>query len=417
MNVKKRVLLVAPQPYFESRGTPLNVRAMVETLAYSGQYHVDLLVFPFGTDTEIENVCIERSCKVPFINRVPIGPSFQKLFLDFGLFSSALSLSRKHKYDIFHGIEEGAYIAGWLAKREKKPFICDMDSCMETQLRESSIFGTTIASKLFAIMERRAIAESSAVLTVCTALSDKVSAASPGTYICQIEDFPTEGSEEGTPEIIDSLRREFAVSTDEKLLVYTGNFERYQGIDLLLQSFTRVVSQIPVRLMLVGGGQAGSALFESYRTKATELGIESSVTFCGNRPLTEMGSFMALADALVSPRIEGENTPLKLYSYMASGKPVIATDIYSHTQVLDENSAFLAKANIESFSQALYEAINDSEISRSIQLKRADKAKQLVEENYSRASFERRLLNLYGSLFDDVALNGLSGGSGRVIVS
>ena len=44
-----------------------------------------------------------------------------------------------------------------------------------------------------------------------------------------------------------------------------------------------------------------------------------------------MPAFVALADMLLSPRSKGTHTPLKLYSYLRSGKPILATDILAHT--------------------------------------------------------------------------------------
>ena len=44
---------------------------------------------------------------------------------------------------------------------------------------------------------------------------------------------------------------------------------------------------------------------------------------------------------LVSPRIRGTNTPLKIYSYLRSGKPIVATDLLTHTQVLSPEVARL----------------------------------------------------------------------------
>ena len=46
-------------------------------------------------------------------------------------------------------------------------------------------------------------------------------------------------------------------------------------------------------------------------------------------------------DILVSPRIRGTNTPLKIYSYLRSGKPIVATDLLTHTQVLSPDVARL----------------------------------------------------------------------------
>ena len=56
---------------------------------------------------------------------------------------------------------------------------------------------------------------------------------------------------------------------------------------------------------------------------------------------------------LVSPRIAGTNTPLKLYAYLKTGKPIVATDLPTHTQVLTSQTALLAPPDPRAFGQAL----------------------------------------------------------------
>jgi len=77
---------------------------------------------------------------------------------------------------------------------------------------------------------------------------------------------------------------------------------------------------------------------------------------------------------------------------MASGRPLVATDIYSHTQVLSEDSAFLALPEAQDFSEKLLLALREDSSSR------VSCAASLVNEKYSREAFNRRVLELYGKL-------------------
>ena len=102
---------------------------------------------------------------------------------------------------------------------------------------------------------------------------------------------------------------------------------------------------------------------------------------------------MELAHTLVSPRSQGENTPLKIYSYMNSGRPVVATKKKTHTQVLDDSLAFLADPDPEKFSEAMYEALFDSRLSK----QKAAAAQRVVEEFYSYPVFQKKLLDAYAA--------------------
>jgi len=389
----RSVLLIAPQPFFASRGTPINVRAMASALCEMG-YQVDLLVYPQGEAVALPGLTIHRCWNVPGVCSVPVGPSWRKIVLDFSLCLAVLRLATTKSYLVIHGVEEGGFIAGVLSRICRVPYIYDMDSCILTQLKASGFFSWPLLLRLIGGLERYFIRNADAVLTVCRDLSDKVLAVSGQTPIHEIEDFPPQSSAAVNPSLVAKVGAEFGLVIT-KNLVYTGNFEKYQGLDLLLKAFAMLVAapskEAQYRLVLVGG----SAKDREYYSKiADQLGISQNTIFTGQRPEEEMGAFMQLASALASPRILGTNTPLKLYAYMASGKPIVATKILSHTQVLDDQSAILADTNPEDYARGLALALSG----RAEIAEMAARAKALVESRYSHAEFKRRLAALYDSI-------------------
>ena len=399
-----RVLLIAPQPFFLIRGTPINVRAMLESLGSAG-YEVDLLAYPIGEDISVPGVKVHRTMKLPFVNSVPIGPSLLKLPLDFLLFCSALRLVLKNKYAVIHGVEEGGILACLLSRAFRIPFVYDMDSCMSAQLKQAGFLPSSILVRAFDRIEGYCMKRASAILTVCRALSRKVEKSGCGSRVHQIEDFPYPPATLWDSAGLAKITAEFG--SEGTSIVYTGNLSTYQGIDLLLRAFVIVLKnsglldaslwqEAPLaRLLIVGGGKRDADPVLKYQKLARSLGIDHAVVFTGNRPAEEMGAFQEYADVLVSPRIDGENTPLKLYSYMASGTPIVATNIISHTQVLSSETAFLAEPAPAAFAEALELAIDKTSGRREESRQRALRAKQLVETRYSEAEFSRRLLAMY----------------------
>ena len=122
--------------FFSTRGTPINVRALAETLGKSG-YSVDLLVYPFGENLNINNVNIIRSKKVPFVKSVPVGPSLQKILLDIPYFFHVFCLIIRNNYKVIHGIEEAGLVIGLVRKLLKAKVVFDMDSHMTCLLYTS----------------------------------------------------------------------------------------------------------------------------------------------------------------------------------------------------------------------------------------------------------------------------------------
>ena len=101
--------MIAPEPFFEPRGTPFSEYHRIRALLDLG-HTVDLVTYPFGKDVEMPGLRIFRAARPPFITRVKIGPSPAKLFLDMTLTLTALNRARAGQYDAVHSHEEGAAI-------------------------------------------------------------------------------------------------------------------------------------------------------------------------------------------------------------------------------------------------------------------------------------------------------------------
>jgi len=142
------------------------------------------------------------------------------------------------------------------------------------------------------------------------------------------------------------------------------------------------------RLIVVGGAPAQ---VDAYRRKTERLGIEESAHRVGPRPSSEMAGLFAEADVLVSPRCQGDNTPMKIYSDLDSDKAVLATDLPAHTQVLNEEVATLAPPEAALFSAAMTDLVRD----RDRRTRLAARAKRLAQERYSFAVFKRRVNEIY----------------------
>jgi glycosyltransferase involved in cell wall biosynthesis len=111
-----------------------------------------------------------------------------------------------------------------------------------------------------------------------------------------------------------------------------------------------------------------------------------------------MARFFTRADILVSPRVKGVNTPMKIYSYLQSGKPVLATDLPTHTQVLDGTTALLAAPEPEAFAAAMLELVRNPALGRQL----AERAAALAGEKYSWRAYQHTALQIYQQIENDV---------------
>ena len=109
------VLFIAPQPFFQARGTPIRVRFDVQALGELG-FQVDLLTLPWGEDVALPGVTIIRTGNPFGLRDLPIGPSLWKAVYDLILLWHACRLAARQPYLVAHCIED-AGIIGLILKR------------------------------------------------------------------------------------------------------------------------------------------------------------------------------------------------------------------------------------------------------------------------------------------------------------
>jgi glycosyltransferase involved in cell wall biosynthesis len=165
------------------------------------------------------------------------------------------------------------------------------------------------------------------------------------------------------------------------VILYTGTFEAYQGLELLYQAVAHVRTAVPAARLLVAGGQPDQV--ERARRQCRAAGIEDVTIFAGERPSEEMAAYLLACDVLVSPRSRGTNTPLKIYQYLRSGKPIVATRLLTHTQVLSDETAILTGPTSREFADGIVAALQDPARAAAV----AARARELADTKYSYAAY------------------------------
>ncbi len=150
-----------------------------------------------------------------------------------------------------------------------------------------------------------------------------------------------------------------------------------------------VLARHPGSMLLMVGGEPPQ--IERLRQLAARIGVDRAVRLIGKRPVEQMPEFMAMASVLASPRLEPYVTPLKIYAYMASGRPIVATDLPTHTDVLDLNSSILAQPDPEGMAEGIIRALNEPARSARLGLR----AKQLIESEHTYEAFKSKLAEVY----------------------
>jgi len=385
-----RILMIAPQPYYEERGTLIAIELLLKALSERGD-HVDLLTMHLGEDRVFSQGKIIRIQPWPRPGTIKPGLSVGKLWCDVFLFFRAFGLVRKEKYDLIHAVEEAGFMALLLGKVFRVPYVFDVDSSMTTQIIDRFKWIAPFAAPLRwleSLPSRYAVA----VVPMCDSLAEEIRAVSK-QKIFVLNDISLPGNPDAKAENL----RELLALKDELLVMYVGNLESYQGIDLLLESFARVIeSQLSARLVIIGGR---SEDIEKYKRQADDLGIAEHVNLVGPKSVAALDQYLVQADVLVSPRIQGTNTPMKIYSYLGSGRAVVATNLPTHTQVMDESVAALAAPEAGEFGAALIKVLSDDQERERL----GRQAAILADQKYSWPAFKKQVELIFDEIEQDIA--------------
>lgn len=386
-----RVLLLAPHPFYQDRGTPIDVHLVLRVLSERPRTTVDVVTYHEGEDVDLPNVHLHRSQQLPGLDDIRPGFSMKKVVADILLFFKAWRLVRENDYDLVHAGEEAVFFAMFFRGMYDLPYAYDLDSSIAQQLVEQKP-SLVAFSAMFDWMERQAVQGSLINFPVCNALAE-LCRENGSKKTVTLHDISQLGDpDDAEPE---RLRRE--IDADGPVFLYVGNLEPYQGIDLLLASFQMAQRRDPALTLVIIGGSAED--IEHYRGRAVELGIEKNTVFLGPRPFDHLGDYLAGANVLVCPRIEGINTPMKIFPYLHSGRPVLATDLRTHNQILTDDEAFLAPANAEGFAKGMLRLAHDP----SLRERLGRNGRAFVERNHTFEAHRERLNEAYDWIEEKLA--------------
>jgi glycosyltransferase involved in cell wall biosynthesis len=182
------------------------------------------------------------------------------------------------------------------------------------------------------------------------------------------------------PQDVAACRRRIGVGLERDYIGFVGSFYRYQGLQCLLDAMAIIRRTMPsVHLLLVGDGESSLEL----KQQADRLALNSCITWAGRIPYQEVPTWIGAMTLCVAPfrGDRGETSPVKIYDYLACGKPVIASAIpsVSATFVQEAGVAFVPPDNPSALAQAVLALLNDPHR----QARMSSSGRRYVEQRFS----------------------------------
>ena len=156
-----------------------------------------------------------------------------------------------------------------------------------------------------------------------------------------------------------------------KVLLYTGSYKTMEigkGIDEVLETL-KILENKDLFFVAVGGSDKHR---EEYKKLAQQLGVEKQVLFLGRYEQKQLALFQRASEIFLMPfpdkaHYRHHMTPLKMFEYLAGGRPIIASDLPSIREVLNEhNSVFCEPGNIDDLSLVIKNVLENHKLADSI---------------------------------------------------
>ena len=385
-----RILMVIPQAFYTTRGTPLSAYHRTKELIARG-HEVDILTYAVGGEPPELSARVFRSRGPHFQRSIEAGPSRIKIWFDILLFFNLLYRLAVKRYDLIYAHEEGAFLSRIAGGVLQVPYVYDMHSSLPLQITDWKFSASHRVIDFFKWVERVSVRGARAVVAISPAVARVARAIDASVPIVTIiNHFEIEGAADADAAL--AIRARYGIAADRAVVLYTGSFVALQALDMLVEAAPRVVEQIPAALFLIIGGQ--DAEIAALQAQAEQLGVAASIIFDHTRPQNEMPAYMAASNVLVSPRVQGINPPGKLLSYLASARPVVATDTLVHNQLLNEQCAFLTPPNAAGLAVGLIKALTDHLSSATV----VEQAGHFLERFGSKSARDKAYAELFAAV-------------------
>ncbi len=171
----------------------------------------------------------------------------------------------------------------------------------------------------------------------------------------------------------EECRRQLNLPQDEKIVLYAGHLFDWKGAHVLAEA----AAYLPEAwFVFVGGTEIDVLKFKE------RFGNKENIKILGQKPHREIPLFLKAADVLVLPNSAKEaisvsyTSPLKLFEYMASRRPIIASDLPSLREILNENNATLVKSDDpEALASGIKIALGNNQLAEKISQKALEDVK------------------------------------------
>ncbi len=383
-----KLLFLLPAPFYTESGEAGHARTMIQTLKEAG-HKVDVLCYPAGSDLPLEGVRVFRA---GFRWMAEGHPALMaRCLLDAAMLGRAVLLCLASRYDAVHALQEGVFMGKLLRRLFGVGLVYDLRVRLSDKARQNAFPFMRWAARWLDHREAAAVRRAHLVLALCSSLSEWVRAEAPSTPVFQIGMAPLNPGFSPDREGALRLRHEGALG-GRPVLLCLDLFGRCDGADLFVKA-ARIASRThPEAVFIAAAGDGGQLRHLKKIAQRLDLG-DGFQGWISPTP-SALPAWLTLADVLVSPRVSGRIPPVELISLMQTGKPLVATRLPPHADLLDESCALLTSPQPDDLAAGMVRALEEPLLMNAL----GREAQARVASGCNLASFRHKVRMAYQEL-------------------
>ena len=392
MSKSLRIAMLVPCPFPANHGTPGAIRELCAALGERG-HKVEIVTYPLWDESiPVDGLVIHRVAVLGSNRKITVGPSWQRLGFDALLVPKLIQTIRHLEADIIHAHNFEGALAGFPARLiTGRPLIYNAINTMIDELHTYDF----IRPKVLAIGLARLLD------FWVPRMANYIIADTQQLYDFMLRQGISPARTEVVPSGVNvsmfsgqdgrQVRKRYEL-LDKPLVIYTGTFDRFQGLDELIAAFPEVVSKCPDATLMLVGGTVNETHSEHYRRKASELNIGSNVIVT-SASFDQIPQYLAAADVAVVPRVcqTAGGIPTKLLNYMAAAKPIVCHKSSASFLAHLESGWLVPSGQPHEFAEGILSILGD----RALAARLGGNAQRLADTTYSWRSVAGRVEEVY----------------------
>ena len=385
-----RICMLATCPFPANHGTAGSIREMSEALVDQG-HDVHIVTYHTSEDIPVRGPRIHRISPLLPEKKVTVGPTARRPIYDLQMVFKALSVLRRHKFDVIHAHGHEAAAIAWICRvLTGIPVVYSGHNTMADELPSYDFIRPRwMAGVLARILDSRIPRLAERCIPHSKNLDSALRAQGLGDRTEPVIEFGVDLLEAGNGDPA-GVREDLGLG-DEPVVLYAGVVDRFQRLDLLLEAMVTVLEREPRAKLLIAETIANDFQRDSLSAQARELGILDNVVFTRPDSLDAVRDVIAACDLAVVSRPNIPGLPIKLINYMAAGKPCVLF-ASSTPRLTHRREAMLAPEDTgESLGEAILELWEDPGLQSAL----VENAHDYILEHHDRRGMARSVTATY----------------------